>query len=201
MGLLNPDLPCRTIREKLSSATNCSSSSHVDQPFPTNRIQLRFLFSFPFIDEQMRSCSFLTPLALNAASLLATQVTAFSCPLSESFAATVNCNDDSYENQCNVGGGSDYTSCECALNPGYYHVCTSNCNDYNFRKDGICVQCFAGSYFTFDWGIQCGTSGQPNCCGLCPTGTFSTQGQSACTNCPTGTTVKEDRQINALAVL
>jgi hypothetical protein len=121
------------------------------------------------------------------ASLLVTQATAFSCPLSESFAATVNCNDDSYENQCNVGGGSDYTSCECALNPGYYYVCTSNCNDYNFRKDGICVQCFAGSYFTFDWGIQCGTSGQPNCCGLCPTGTFSTQGQSACTNCPTGT--------------
>jgi Tyrosine-protein kinase ephrin type A/B receptor-like len=122
------------------------------------------------------------------APLLVTQATAFSCPLSESFAATQGCTADSYENQCPVGGGSDYTSCQCALNPGYYFVCTSNCNDYNFRKDGICVQCFAGSYFNLAGvDIQCGTKGQPNCCVTCPSGTFSKQGAASCTACPAGT--------------
>lgn len=133
-------------------------------------------------------------------------VSAYSCdPVIDRYPYTKGCKWNSYKDQCpDVDCFADQgrRSCECKEDPGYFFVCSNDCDKYNFRKDGFCAQCSAGQYFDVSW-LQAYNSCKP-----CPSGTFSVRGASnmykrdphknflKCEECPLGHYAGEEGQAN-----
>lgn len=83
----------------------------------------------------------------------------------ETFVDVTQCDSNNYKNACKISDQNTHTSCVCDGTSNFYYICLGDCNDYPFRTDGECVQCYAGSFFgeVYFKGASCSTDSSSYC--------------------------------------